>query len=183
MLDQFSTVKPLGTLHVAELARLADVTPATIRYYARVGLLSPDREPENGYRCFSTADLRRVKFVRQAQALGLTIGNIKAILEKVDRGEAPCRQVRSLVAQRLVRIRKQIADLQATENRVMQAFTSWTIMGDQVPEQGEYCPLIECAELIDKQIIGAPRLPRRTRLQLDRCQHAASNGIARSSMA
>ncbi len=145
MLNQSSFVKQLGTLHVAELARLADVTPATIRYYARIGLLDPDREPENGYRCFSAADLRRVSFVRQAQALGLTIGNIKAILKTVDHGEEPCDLVESLVKRRLVRIRNQIADLQATESRIKQALASWSIVGDQVSEQDEYCRLIERA--------------------------------------
>jgi len=130
-------------MHVAELARLADVTPATIRYYARIGLLDPGREPENDYRCFSTPDLKRVGFIRQAQALGLTIGDIKSILEAVENGDIPCHQVRSLVKQRLDSIRDRISELQATEARITRALKVWKQMEDPVPAVGEFCPLIE----------------------------------------
>ncbi len=132
-----------GMWHVAELASRADVTPATVRYYSRIGLLRPSRNPENGYRCFVATDLRRVVFIRRAQVLGLTIGDIKAILETVDRGEMPCHQVKLLVRQRLEVIRAQIADLRATEVRISGALVSWHDVGDQVRKNGELCPLIE----------------------------------------
>ena len=61
-----------SALHVAELAQRTGVTAATIRHYARVGMLRPSRDSQNGYRCFSTHDVNRVVFVRRAQALGLT---------------------------------------------------------------------------------------------------------------
>lgn len=137
------STKTLGSLHVAELARKAAVTPATVRYYARTGLIHPGREPENGYRCFSGYDLRRVVFIRQAQALGLTIADIKTILDAVDHGEVPCHQVKSLVEQRLVSIRERIAELQATETRIGRAISTWNMANYQAPADGELCPLIE----------------------------------------
>ncbi|MFQ6004174.1 MAG: MerR family transcriptional regulator [Woeseia sp.] len=178
MSNHFSAVKPPGTFHVAELACLAEVTPATIRYYTRAGLLNPGREPENGYRCFSAADLRRVKFVRQAQSLGLTIANVRAILKTVDHGKAPCHQVESLVKRSLVRIRRQIADLQATENRIMLALTSWRIVGDRMPEQGEYCPLIERAEVGNGHSTKVSSHHRRRPVQQDSCCFGAHDGPA-----
>jgi MerR family transcriptional regulator, Zn(II)-responsive regulator of zntA len=145
MLDPSPVLELLSTLHVAKLASQAEVTPATVRYYSRIGLLRPSRDPENGYRCFVATDLRRVVFIRQAQTLGLTIGDIRAILETVDQGEAPCHQVKSLVQQRLAGIRVQIAGLQATEAYISKALTSWNDMDDQVRTNGELCPLIERA--------------------------------------
>lgn len=132
-----------GTLHVADLARTAGVTPATVRYYSRVGILSPNRDPENGYRCFSRADLRRVIFTRQAQDLGLTIGDIKVILKLVDLGESPCDEVKSLIERRQVCVTEQIAQLQETERRISAAMQTWDTMGELVPERDELCPLIE----------------------------------------
>lgn len=143
MFNNNTSHKPIGSLHVAELARQAEVTPATVRYYSRVGLLSPGREAENGYRCFAAADLRRVVFVRQAQTLGLTIGDIKAILETVDHGETPCQQVRSLVELRLINVQEKIAELHATEMRISQAIEAWQETRDEAPADGELCPLIE----------------------------------------
>lgn len=143
MLNSNETNRPIGSLHVAELAAQTGVTPATIRYYARTGLLHPGREPENGYRCFSGDDKNRVRFVRQAQALGLTISDIKHVLETVDHGEVPCHQVQSLVESRLESIREQITELQATEERIHHALVAWDDIGRTQPTDGELCPLIE----------------------------------------
>ena len=143
MLNSNETTRPIGGLHVAELAAQTGVTPATIRYYARTGLLNPGREPENGYRCFSGADKHRVRFVRQAQALGLTISDIKSVLATVDDGEVPCDQVQSLVETRLQSIREQITELHATKERIQHALIAWEDVGCTQPADGELCPLIE----------------------------------------
>jgi len=141
-----AATKILGSLHVTDLARNAKVTPATIRYYARIGLIHPNREPENGYRCFSGSDLRRVLFVRQAQALGLTIGDIKTILATVDDGDVPCNRVKALVEERLASITTKIAELLATEVRIQSALSAWKGLNAQAPAEGELCPLIERLE-------------------------------------
>lgn len=155
------STKLLGSLHVADLAREADVTPATVRYYARIGLIHPDREPDNGYRCFSGTDLRRVLFIRQAKALGLTIGDIKAILETADQGNVPCYQVKSLVEQRLVSIRERIAELQATEEQIVRATSTWEQMNDQTPVNGELCPLIERLGALNDDSVSPAQQPQR----------------------
>ena len=147
MLKRNENVRPIGSLHVAELAEQTGVTPATIRYYARTGLLNPGREPENGYRCFSGADRHRVLFVRQAQALGLTIGDIKSVLETVDHGDVPCHQVQSLVEQRLQSIQEKITELRAKEGRIQQALLAWVDLQGARPKRDELCPLIERLEL------------------------------------
>lgn len=145
----------LSTLHVSELARLADVTPATVRYYSRIGLLSPSREPENGYRCFSPADRRRVAFIRRAQSLGLTIGDIKILLESVDQGDTPCHRVRTLVEERLQAVQNQVAKLKATEHRITHALTTWDGMDEQTPTKGELCPLIDRVNLSMPPLAGS----------------------------
>lgn len=143
MHDRTSPTRPYGSLHVTELARLAGVTPATVRYYSRVGLLQPQREPTNGYRCFSEADKHRVVFIRRAQALGLTISDIKSILERSDRGEVPCGRVRALVAARLDAVQQQLSELQAIEVRINQTLTAWEETNEKSPRNGEICPLID----------------------------------------
>ncbi len=132
-------------LHVTDVAKQAGVTPATVRYYSRVGLLRPEREPENGYRLFSTADIRRVEFIRQAQALGLKICDIMEILTTIELGETPCQRVRDLVEQRRAAIREEVSQLQAIERRIEQALETWRTMPANEPYDGQLCPLIEQA--------------------------------------
>jgi DNA-binding transcriptional MerR regulator len=183
MFNNHTVARPFGSLHVAELARRVEVTPATIRYYARIGLLDPGREPENGYRCFSSADLHRVVFIRQAQALGLTIGDIKSVFEALDNGEIPCHQVRSLVEQRLVSIRDQIADLQATEAHIIRALESWEHMDDPAPLNGELCPLIERIGVENIRTGMGTRWPAWQREQDHVCHSNRTNDLAQRSVA
>lgn len=132
-----------GGLHVAELADRSGVTPATIRYYSRSGLLHAQRDPHNGYRYFSPADIKRVQFIRQSQELGLRIADIKAIFESVERGKAPCGKVESLVRQRLDGISRQIEELRATKQRIAAAIREWEEDGDLAAQEARFCPLIE----------------------------------------
>jgi len=132
-----------ATFNVVDVARRAKVTPATVRYYARIGLLNPGRDCHNGYRRFSSEDLRRVAFVRKAQAIGLTIGEIRSILEQVGDGLPVCDRVVQLVQHRLDQVRRQRAELQATEQRMAQALAQWSAMPVDAPPDGEFCGLIE----------------------------------------
>ncbi|MEX0915800.1 MAG: MerR family DNA-binding protein [Wenzhouxiangellaceae bacterium] len=158
MSTQSLPATPYGALHVADVAERAGVTPATVRYYARIQLISPKRDPENNYRCFSLPDVRRLEFIRQAQALGLTIGDIKSILDAVDEGETPCDQVKSLVKRRLDSVRRQITELHATEARMTEVVNTWQTMGAPQPLEGEYCPLIDRVEV---ENYGRPDAARR----------------------
>lgn len=146
-----------GSLHVADLAHEAGVTPATVRYYARTGLIHADREPDNGYRCFSGSEVRRILFIRQAQALGLTIGDIKTILEAVDDGDVPCSQVIDLVERRLTSIKEKIVELVETAARIDYALSAWEQMNDAAPAEGELCPLIERLDVLNSDDSEATR--------------------------
>lgn len=148
MRNRYEVVGQHGTLHVAELARTAGVTPATVRYYARTGLLQPNRDPGNTYRQFTRQDLRRLQFIRRAQYLGLTIADIKDILSTIGHGENPCLQVRLLVEQRLQSIREHIVELRATEQRILEAMAVWKQVGGENPADGEICPLIDRVDVV-----------------------------------
>jgi len=132
-----------GGLHVAELAEQAGVTAATIRYYSRSGLLHASRDPHNGYRYFSPADVERVQFIRQSQKLGLKIAEIRAIFDSVEQGKAPCGKVESLVRQRLDTISRQIEELRATKHRIATAIREWDENGGLAAQEARFCPLIE----------------------------------------
>ncbi len=112
-------------LRVAELAERAGVTPVTVRYYARIGLLTPSRDPNNGYRRFRHADLRRLGLIRKGQDLGLSLGDIRKVLASIDAGEAPDDVMRSLLNRRLDEVQAEIRHLQALRERICAARSRW----------------------------------------------------------
>lgn len=64
-------------LTVSELAKQSRTKPDIIRYYTRIGLLQPQRNPKNGYRLYRTIDINWVRFVLQAKKLGYTLEEIR----------------------------------------------------------------------------------------------------------
>lgn len=133
-----------GALHVTDVARRADVTPATVRYYARIGLLNPARDDQNGYRRFNHEDLHRLQFIRKAQALGLTIADIRLILERIDERQPVCDQVVCLLRARLEGVRRAQLELEATQARIEQVLRLYP---SSVDSGADYCSLIEQAEI------------------------------------
>jgi len=87
-------------MRVSELSRETSVAPHVIRYYSRIGLLGPSRDPRNRYRVFSRSDIQRLKFIRTAKCLGFTLEDIQAILDDADMGCEPRLEVRRIISRR-----------------------------------------------------------------------------------
>ena len=96
------------SLTISELAAAGDVGVETIRFYQRKDLL---RTPERGggIRHYGREDVRRLRFIRQAQAAGFTLEQIRELLE-LDAGEDRSR-ARDLARSRIQALDAKIADL------------------------------------------------------------------------
>ena len=106
------------TFYISVLSKQAGVPVKTIRYYEDVGLLPRPSRTASGYRLYVPATADRLQFIKKAQSLGLTLDEIKEILELADRGRCPCGHVQTLLKKRLVELRQKIADLRLIERRV-----------------------------------------------------------------
>lgn len=71
-------------LQIGEVARLLGVTPKTVRHYHKLKLVPEPERSEGGYRLYSTAELFQLRRIRRLQALGLSLNQIKSILEADD---------------------------------------------------------------------------------------------------
>lgn len=56
-------------LTVTELANLSGTTPHAVRYYTRLGLLQPGRNPDNGYHLYRPSEINALRFIRQDNPL------------------------------------------------------------------------------------------------------------------
>ncbi|VEA74780.1 Zn(II)-responsive regulator [Salmonella enterica subsp. arizonae] len=55
---------------IGELAKLAEVTPDTIRYYEKQQMMDHEVRTEGGFRLYTENDLQRLKFIRPCAAVG-----------------------------------------------------------------------------------------------------------------
>ena len=79
---------PDGWIPIGELARRSGVAASALRFYEEAGLLASGRS-ESGRRQFSRSSLRRVAFIRAAQAVGLSLDDIRAALATLPDGRTP----------------------------------------------------------------------------------------------
>ncbi len=82
---------------IGELAERSGVPAKTIRYYEDLDILPPPRRTVGGYRDYDDAAVDRLRFVRAAQAAGLTLAEIRNVVALRDDGIAPCSHVIALL--------------------------------------------------------------------------------------
>ena len=99
-------------MRIGDLAAKAGITTKTLRFYEQTGLLPPPDRAANGYREYGPAFLPRLEFIRRGRAAGLTLAQIREVIEIRDSGDAPCRHVYQLLTERLADVDRHIADLQ-----------------------------------------------------------------------
>lgn len=103
-----------GRYQIGQLAARAGVTPDTLRYYERLGLLPEAPRTEGGYRLYSDAALDRLRFIKQAQSLGLTLHEVGDLVRsQAHGGGRRCREVRDLLRVKLDDLQQKLAELEA----------------------------------------------------------------------
>ena len=107
-------------MRIGELAERAGISAKAIRYYEQIGIMTPPERSASGYRVFDEAALGRLGFVRAAQALGLTLGEIRQIIAFRDNGQAPCAHVTDLVQRHAADLEARIRELQQLHGELRQ---------------------------------------------------------------
>jgi len=131
-------------MRIGELARVTGTTPDTLRYYERLGLLSAPLRTAAGYRLYGESMVFRVRFIKKARRLGLSLAEIRSILGQRARGKLPCGSVLRFVEQHLEEIERQLAELTAARDALRGQLARWK--RERSPERcisAEYCSLIE----------------------------------------
>ncbi len=98
-------------LTISQLARAAAVPTTTVRYYERIGLVEPEGRSQGNYRLYGEESLNKLKFIRAAQATGLTLDDVKVLLSDGAGGFPDCGTARGLIEARLADIENRLKDL------------------------------------------------------------------------
>lgn len=98
---------------IGKVARMAGVSPDTLRFYETEGLLAPASKTAAGYRLYDNDAVRRLRFVKHAQACGFTLSDITELLTLKSKDSACREDVRSLVIEKKLQIERRLQALQA----------------------------------------------------------------------
>ena len=92
---------------------MAGVTAKALRFYEQAGVLPAPARAASGYRDYDVTALARIRFVKAAQATGLTLAEIRQVLAVRDALGPPCEHVRAVLDQHAADLDARIKDLTA----------------------------------------------------------------------
>lgn len=130
-------------MKVIDLARATGVSADTIRYYTRIGLLTPHKDPENGYKRFNRNHIKIIHFVKRARDLGFSLKEIQQLIQDSEEGISPCPAARNILREKIEVVRAQLLEMQALFDRMEEALEEWGAMPDGIPNGDAVCHLIE----------------------------------------
>ena len=121
---------------IGQLAESAGVNVETIRYYHRIGLLPLPRRALGSIRHYSGDDLKRVRFIKRAQALGFSLDEVALLLGLSDGKH--CAETKALAESKLTTVEEKIADLVAIQKALKGLVTKCS-----KGSRGCGCPVID----------------------------------------
>lgn len=130
-------------MQIGELAKRADVSAKTIRYYEAIGIVSEPERTASGYRDYDESALERLQFIKAAQAVSLSLGEIREIIAFRDRGETPCAHVTDLMNQRVRTLSEHISGLEQMRTELQNLLEKAKTLPDACGDT--YCHIIESA--------------------------------------
>jgi len=101
-----------------ELSRLTGTSVHTIRYYERVGLLKVPRNRSNGYHEFSGQHAELLSFIRRSRGVGLSLKEIRSLIEATRNGRSRCARVSEIVRNALPAVERDIAEFVSLRDRM-----------------------------------------------------------------
>jgi MerR family transcriptional regulator, thiopeptide resistance regulator len=112
--------------HSGQFARMASVTVRTLRYYDKVGLLSPSQYTESGYRLYTNEDLLSLQNILALKFLGFSLEEVRALLRTgPKRLEEVLAQQKAMMEEKRAQIATIIEAIEETERLLQTKRCNW----------------------------------------------------------
>jgi DNA-binding transcriptional MerR regulator len=128
-------------LLIGEVEKLSGVSIGTIRYYESLNLIKSVERTNGGFRQFPPHILTRLAFIKRVKNLGLTLEEIKNILDIYDQGKPPCAEIREKLTAKITHIEDQIKQLLTLKDELCLLLSDWQDLKENPSEQ--ICPILQ----------------------------------------
>ena len=125
-------------LTIGKVAKEVGVNIQTVRYYERRHLLAPPVRKPSGYRIYGEEDVRRLRFIKNAQALGFTLREIGDLLNLRVSSIARCGTVQVKAQAKLRQVEAKVHDLRALSRALRNL-----ILACQAEQPTDRCPILK----------------------------------------
>ena len=107
-----------GIMTISQVSRRCNISPDTLRYYEKAGLLSDVNRTEGGIRDYTEQDCAQIEFVKCMRSAGLSIEVLKKYFELFKRGKRTLKARRDLLAAERKALQERFVELQNTLERL-----------------------------------------------------------------
>jgi DNA-binding transcriptional MerR regulator len=146
-------------LKIGDVAKLSGIGIEALRFYEKSGLIERPARTESGYRMYGRDVLLRLDFIKQSQALGFSLDEIKRIVEDARAGASPCDEVREIVRLRREELDERMREMRRYRKELSETLEEWDRVG-RAP--GHVCGLIEGTHL-EHRLGGKKGLGKRSK--------------------
>jgi DNA-binding transcriptional MerR regulator len=129
-------------LYIGAVAKKTGLTVDTIRFYEKEKLLKAPTRTFAGYRLYGDEELRTLRFITKAQRLGLSLHEIRQLLEIQRRQGEACGNTSRLIKEKLVQVREKIRHLSEIESLLNNALKKCN-RKLELERSREHCPVLE----------------------------------------
>jgi DNA-binding transcriptional MerR regulator len=153
---EFTQTKPLK---IGDLSRLSGLSIKTIHYYERRGLLEQPPRTESGYRLYGPEEVARLRFVQRAKLLGLTLEEIRELVELATRcnhGEIVPR-LEEVLRAKLEETERKMTELSAFRQNLLYYRKRAGDLKDRVPAD-RYCEDVSFCGCLEAVTEGGEKL-------------------------
>jgi len=131
-------------IFIGELSKRTGLRINTIRFYEHQGLLDPPRRTVSGYRLYEPEAVEKLLFIKKAQRFGLTLSEIRTVVQNSRKGLGPCCQhVKKLLDEKRKELDATIQELQATRRNLEGLLKHWVPVKNARKKSYAVCPQFE----------------------------------------
>jgi MerR family transcriptional regulator, copper efflux regulator len=128
-------------MKIGDVSKKAGVNVQTLRYYERVGILTPKSRLESGYRIYDETAIQMIRFIKHAQELGFSLDEIQGLLGLRADKKSKCERVQNRAVEHLMSVERKIKRLEAIQSALKSL-----IKNCKQRRIDSGCPLLECLE-------------------------------------
>lgn len=129
-------------MRIGDLASRSGLTVKTLRFYETAGVLPEVTRTPSGYRDYDSTALARLRFVKAAQAAGLTLAEIKQIITVRDNDGPPCHHVTQLLDAHAADLARRITELTALRDDITGLQNRARTLDPSMCDQAGICHII-----------------------------------------
>ena len=124
-------------MNIGLASKLSGLTIKTVRYYADIGIVNPNRNSKTGYRSYSSDDVARLQFIRKARQFNFSIDECRELLTLYQDKNRSSKEVKRLTTEKILEIDTKLKELNSLRDQLKHLVSS--CQGNDRPD----CPILD----------------------------------------